>query len=210
MRKRAMALIAQTPFTPETHPALCALADYCAQSPGLDFRNYASGPADRQGRTAYNQEARSILRDWQRFQDLFREAASLVLTDADIVAAAPRAFSGRLEWKNGQWEYCTGQYWPTEYRKAGAAVLNQAIHTRRQSEKHTLPEKEYSLDEIKAAAKRSGSYFFDNARRGERITKLKGNRLKVTTPNAYSNGGTRVAFFRFNPEDVSFKFENAE
>jgi hypothetical protein len=43
------------------------------------------------------------------------------------------AFCGRLQItaadKPGEYrlDYCTGQYWPTEYRKAAAAVLAQAL-----------------------------------------------------------------------------------
>ena len=38
-----------------------------------------------------------------------------------------RAFSGRLSWDGASLSYCTGQYYPTEYRLAAAAVLRAAL-----------------------------------------------------------------------------------
>ena len=67
-----------------------------------------------------------------------RECYLLDVTDADILDAAPVAFSGRLEIKprdKGGYSlhYCVGQYAPTEYRAACAAVLELAALRKRRA-----------------------------------------------------------------------------
>ena len=54
------------------------------------------------------------------------------ITADDIIEASKRAYSGRLTITASDdgkvlIDYCTGQYFPTEYRKAACAVLSQAI-----------------------------------------------------------------------------------
>ncbi|MGP1664800.1 MAG: hypothetical protein ACTS5I_02560 [Rhodanobacter sp.] len=203
LRQRTLALIAGTDLDhrAEDFPAFRALIDYAAQSPGLDYGNYGEP-------TSYRAELRNIGKDWERVQNLTRAAIDLGVTDAEIIAKAPHAFSGRLEWKGDHWDYCTGQYWPTEYRKAVAAILDAVCHDKKRERKfEPLPDREYSIAEMKEIAERSGSYFFQNSRSGERKTKLKGNRIKVVTPGAYSNGGAHVAVFQFDPATGGFKVE---
>jgi hypothetical protein len=203
MRKKALALIAGTPadIHAEQFPAFRALLDYAAQGPGLDYGNYGEP-------TSYNSELRSIGKDWERVCNLAREAVRLGVTDAEVIECAKHSFSGRLVWNGSGWDYCTGQYWPTEYRKAVAAVLDRAVHDRKRAQKlEPLPDREYSIAEMKAIAEERGSYFFQNSRSGERKTKLKGNRIKVVTHGAYSNGGAHVAVFKFNLADASFSVE---
>lgn len=200
MRKRALNILARTIYAskPEEYPAIYALADYCSQNPGLIFGNYGE-------RTSFNQEARQIQRDWERFCNALYEASNLGVTDSQVIQSAKEAFSGRLEWKETHWEYTTGQYWPTEYRKAGASAVERAVHIQKQSRPiDPLPEREYSISEMKEIASRSGSYFFENKRRGERLTKLKGNVIKSVVSDAYSSGEAHTAYFRFNPKDGSF------
>lgn len=65
-----------------------------------------------------------------------RECYLLEVGDDDVIEASKRAFSGRLtlvrsrahdgESDHYTIDYCTGQYWPTEYRAACAAVLHEA------------------------------------------------------------------------------------
>lgn len=113
--------------------AICnALAAFIRQRPGLEFRNYCSSWTDTEGRRAYFTEARRIARDK-------RDAESLLLAvrhndgiSADaIIAASQRAYSGRLTLEPHEdgvtVDYCTGQYWPTEYRRAAAAVCAAAL-----------------------------------------------------------------------------------
>ena len=109
-----------------------ALHDWINQRPGLEPTNYISGWGDTAGRSAYRSESRSItkdLHDARYFLDYvaIRESISA----EQILDAAKHNFSGRLsiepDGDRFKVDYCTGQYWPTEYRKAAAAVLRGAI-----------------------------------------------------------------------------------
>lgn len=111
---------------------LQALGAFARQRPGLDPRNYISHGMDREGRSAYRSECRSITRDLHDVNALlaavsWRES----ITAQDLREAAERAYSGRLSIvdtpKGIGLDYCTGQYWPTEYRKAVCAVLSHAL-----------------------------------------------------------------------------------
>jgi hypothetical protein len=48
------------------------------------------------------------------------------MTGQDLLAGF-RGYGGRLEWTGKGLQYTTGQYWPTEYRKAAAAVCASAL-----------------------------------------------------------------------------------
>lgn len=142
------------------------LVDYAAQNPGLEYRNYYSDWRDTNGVAAFRSESRNIQSAWRRVCAAVQEASNVGVTDADLIAEAPHAYSGRLEWKTtsknmadgpcpdcgvkvgyahkpeckgGQhtiesyWDYCTGQYWPTEYRSAVAVLIEYAIRRVRQS-----------------------------------------------------------------------------
>jgi hypothetical protein len=107
-----------------------ALREFIAQRPGLEFGNYGDWPA-------YRAELASIGRDLRHARTLLREVELRdSITAADILAACSSAFSGRLKveavtCKSGvtmaRIDYCTGQYWPTEYRRAVAAVCASAL-----------------------------------------------------------------------------------
>lgn len=107
---------------------ICAmLRVWVNQRPGLEFGNYGDIKA-------YRSELRSITKDRADALQLLR-AVELrdSITAEMMVAAFPRAFSGRLRFekreKDGKWilDYCTGQYWPTEYRRAACAVLASVL-----------------------------------------------------------------------------------
>jgi hypothetical protein len=107
-----------------------ALRNWIAQRPGMDPRNY-----DMVG---YRVESRRITRQKNDALILMR-AVELhgSLTADDLLHASECAFSGRLSIlppiQNGcsptfyRISYCTGQYWPTEYRAAVCAVLASAL-----------------------------------------------------------------------------------
>jgi hypothetical protein len=109
-----------------------ALHAWINQRPGLEPGNYISGWDDAAGRSAYRSESRSItkdLNDARYFLDYVAIRDSI--TAEQILDAAKHNFSGRLsiepDGDGFRVDYCTGQYWPTEYRKAAAAVLRGAI-----------------------------------------------------------------------------------
>lgn len=117
MRKKTERALRYTQFTPESHPALVALVDFAAQRPGLDIRNYGTWQS-------YRSEAAQITQQWGTICELLRAANHYQVTDEQVIAASEWAYSGRLTWYGSEWEYCTGQYWPTEYR---SAVLRYAL-----------------------------------------------------------------------------------
>lgn len=104
---------------------LDALRAFIAQRPGLEFGNYGDV-------SAYRAEMRSITKDRHHAQALIAAVAWRdSITADDLITASRRAFSGRLEINESPGgvsiDYCTGQYWPTEYRRAVAAVLASAL-----------------------------------------------------------------------------------
>jgi len=105
---------------------IAALHAFISQRPGLEFGNYGEP-------VSYRAEVRAIGRDLTQARQLLRyvELRASITAD-DIIAASERAYSGRLSIvarDDGAVaiDYCAGQYFPTEYRKAACAVLSQAI-----------------------------------------------------------------------------------
>ena len=97
---------------------LDSLHRFASQRPGLDFRNYGNA-------AAYRQESREITRDLNQARILllaveWRDS----ITAAHIIDAARSAYSGRLtiDPETAEIKYTTGQYRPTEYRRAVCAV----------------------------------------------------------------------------------------
>lgn len=92
------------------------------QRPGLDPANYGYG---EDGARAYRSEVRSIGRDLRHARELWWAVdGDDSITAEAIIAASKRAYCGRLTINpDATIDYCTGQYWPTEYRAAAAAVL---------------------------------------------------------------------------------------
>ena len=99
-----------------------ALLVWVRQRPGFDLGNYDLAGYRADSRKVSKQKADALA--MLRFIDL-RES----ITGEMLNAAFDRAFSGRLSWdgKQQMLSYCTGQYWPTEYRAAACAVLASAI-----------------------------------------------------------------------------------
>ena len=105
---------------------IAALRAFIAQRPGLDPCNYGDA-------SGYRSESRSITQDRRHAETIlanieWRDS----LTADNIIDASKHAFSGRLTIKEPEpgkfrLNYCTGQYFPTEYRKAAAAVLASAL-----------------------------------------------------------------------------------
>jgi hypothetical protein len=101
-----------------------ALDRWIRQRPGLEFGNYGSVPA-------YRAEMRSITRDLHHARELLLAVSNRSISADAIIEAARHAYSGRLsitpQGDTVQIDYCTGQYWPTEYRRAVCAVLSFAL-----------------------------------------------------------------------------------
>lgn len=112
----------------ERERILDALRGWVAQRPGLDPRNYISDWRDAAGYAAYRAESRAITRDKHDALALLRAVEWRAGIDANMLKNALRhSYSGRLSWDGERLDYCTGQYWPTEYRRAVCAVLASAL-----------------------------------------------------------------------------------
>ena len=135
---------------------LNALRDFTNKRPGLEARDYISDWRDSEGRRAYRSESRAITRDLHDARQLIRYV-ELSGIDADkIIEASKRAFAGRLEIKTEgdsvKLDYCVGQYFPTEYRKAVCAVMASAIWN-------------YRRDDIPDHIENKGQYLRDKFRK---------------------------------------------
>lgn len=102
--------------TTERDAILNALESWIHQRPGLEFANYGDV-------AAYRAEQRAILTDKKHALILLSAVKWRESITAEQIKAGFRAYSGRLSWDGEKLDYCTGQYWPTEYRAAACAVL---------------------------------------------------------------------------------------
>jgi hypothetical protein len=117
-----------------------ALYAFAEQRPGLDPRNYISHGCDDAGRKIYQAESRSITKDLHHARALLRNVEQNSSVTAEYLKDAFKsAYKGRLaltlvnndkpneERYTALLDYCPGQYWPTEYRKAVCAVVAAAL-----------------------------------------------------------------------------------
>lgn len=95
---------------------LALLSAFINQRPGLEYANYGDP-------TSYRAESRSITADGHDARALLAAVSWRDSISADAIRAALQG-SGRLTLSDaGRLEYCTGQYFPTEYRPAAARIL---------------------------------------------------------------------------------------
>lgn len=99
-----------------------ALNAWVSQRPGLDYGNYGD-------LSSYRSEVRSIGRDLQHARALINYVAWHDSITSEMILDAAR--SGRLsivaDGEVVRIDYCTGQYWPTEYRPAVCRLLSTVI-----------------------------------------------------------------------------------
>ena len=97
---------------------MLALRAFAGQRPGLEFGNYGEVKA-------YRSEMRAITRDLHHARELIRAVELRQSIGAEEILEAGK--SGRLEVieLSGKIkvDYCTGQYFPTEYRKAVVRLM---------------------------------------------------------------------------------------
>ena len=106
---------------------LYALRTFAQKRPNLEYNNYAT-------LSGYLKESRAITKDLNHARKLLGKVERSGITAQDLIVASNEAFCGRLtiipansysdEFKI---EYCVGQYFATEYRKAVCAVLARAL-----------------------------------------------------------------------------------
>ena len=101
---------------------IAALDAWIRQRPGLEYGNYGD-------LSAYRAEVRSIGKDLQHARALLRYVEWHDSITAEMILSA--AQSGRLsivvDGNKVRVDYCTGQYWPTEYRPAVCRLLSSVI-----------------------------------------------------------------------------------
>jgi hypothetical protein len=98
------------------------LIKFVNQRPGLDFNNYGD-------HRAYNAESREITKDRNDFFELLAVAQKRIgETFEEKLTFNLQKSSGRLVLNDkNELEYCTGQYFPTEYRPAANRILAQLL-----------------------------------------------------------------------------------
>jgi len=105
---------------------ITALYAFIGQRPGLEYGNYGD-------QVSYHAEMRAITKDLHHARQLIRDVELRDSISADdILTAAKSAYSGRLtivtrDDGKVSVDYCTGQYFPTEYRKAVCAVMASVL-----------------------------------------------------------------------------------
>lgn len=109
-----------------------ALYTFANKRPGLEPNNYIKDYRDSYGRAVYRAELRNITKDLHHARALLRRVELSGITAEEIIEASKEAFSGRLTiiaTNDGivKINYCIGQYFPAEYRKAVASVCAQAL-----------------------------------------------------------------------------------
>ena len=124
----------------ERDQILDLLETFINSRPGLEFANYGDV-------SAYRAESRAITKDRDHALTLLRYVRWTSIDAAALRAAFRDAYSGRLTLGETRvckechrdptlqhnhaprftLSYCTGQYYPTEYRRAACAVLASAI-----------------------------------------------------------------------------------
>ena len=101
-----------------------ALNRWVSQRPGLDYRNYGDP-------VSYRAEVRSIGKDLQHARAMINYVAWHDSITAEMILKAADN-GGRLSFVVRDYgtvaiDYCTGQYWPTEYRPAVCRLLSSVI-----------------------------------------------------------------------------------
>lgn len=107
---------------PSKSTIVAALDAFIRQRPGLEFGNYGDW-------TAYRSEVRSIGKDLQHARALLRyvEWHDSITAEMILSAAQSGRLSIKVEGDKVRVDYCTGQYWPTEYRPAVCRLLSTVI-----------------------------------------------------------------------------------
>lgn len=105
---------------------LTALTAWAHQRPGLEFANYGDV-------ASYRSEQRRIARQLRDFKALLAAVNRRdSIGESELRKAFRGAYAGRLSLHDEtdgavRLDYCTGQYWPVEYRAAACAVLASAL-----------------------------------------------------------------------------------
>ena len=139
--------------TPDTLKVsiLAALDRFIRQRPGLEYCNYGDPQA-------YRAEMRRITRDLNHARVLLRRIEWSSIAGQELLDAAR---GGRLSIEatpdgGVKVDYCTGQYFPTEYRAAVARLCASALWD--WTRENSMPEPEYKTHGTPAKSTRNPGY----------------------------------------------------
>jgi hypothetical protein len=108
---------------PTREQVLSLLHAFVGQRSGIDYQNYGE-------RSSFMGDYNTILKDGKTARIMLQKIEWSSMT-VETLLTGFSAFSGRLQIteKDGEFrlDYCTGQYFPTEYRAAVCAVLASAL-----------------------------------------------------------------------------------
>jgi len=203
---------------PDVDIVLDAMETFIKQRPGLDPANYgldreqwrySSSEQRKDALRSYRQEVRDIGKDRKRALKALQSARNPYtwMNQPDLLAEAFSAFSGRLQWDGEKLNYCTGQYFCTEYRKAAATVLERYVSLCWDRETAKQPAKEYTyqtLSDVKAANRESGGHWFDKSTMRFFNTRMEsqlyGGRYFITSERYDENHGKRYSIRQAMPD----------
>jgi hypothetical protein len=101
--------------------AVQLLSKFAHKRPVLDWHDYEDAKS-------YRSESREITKDLHDFDEVLSVCRWYVPDLNSKIESYLRNSSGRLTMKeNGELEYITGQYFPTEYRPAATRVLTSIL-----------------------------------------------------------------------------------
>jgi len=110
--------------------AIALLSAFVNQRSGIEFANYGDV-------SAFRKEQREIGNDKKDYFELLSLASNRVENLNDKILAYLKASSGRLTLnEKGELNYCTGQYFPIEYRPAACQVIKSIIWNSYANEKN--------------------------------------------------------------------------
>jgi hypothetical protein len=147
---------------------IAALYAFARQRSGIEFCNYGDV-------AAFRAEQRSITKNLHHARQLIRDVELRdSITADDIIKASQHAYSGRLTIvtrDNGAVtiDYCTGQYFPTEYRRAVCAVMASVLLDWKRTQ--CMPEPVLADDKVHGGkielynGKSAGQYLRDSFKR---------------------------------------------
>lgn len=104
------------------------LTQFVNQRPSLDFANYGNVKS-------YRQESTNITKGLHDYRELLALAVSRIDNLEEKLKFNLSNTSGRLSFNGQELNYCTGQYFPTEYRPAANRILAQLIFNDYRDEK---------------------------------------------------------------------------
>lgn len=138
---------------------LSALHSFVSKRPGFDLRNYDS-------MAGYRGDQRPVQKQLATAKAFLRYVALMGgISGADILHSAEHTFSGRLtieyDHKTGKCtvDYCTGQYWPTEYRLSVCCVLADVIFNYWRACNLALTYKERHTKAVREFGRAAAEYF---------------------------------------------------